>query len=43
LIIGTLYYCGTNPTLEVVANENKVRIIDHEFGNLIEKNVDDCI
>jgi len=34
---------GANPTMEVVAKENKVTIIDHESGNLIEKTVDDPI
>ena len=34
---------GANPTMEVVAKENKVTIIDHEFGNLTETNVDDPI
>jgi len=29
--------------MEVVAKENEVTIIDHESGNLIEKNVDDRI
>ncbi|XP_014495087.1 anthranilate synthase alpha subunit 1, chloroplastic isoform X1 [Vigna radiata var. radiata] len=41
--VGRYSVVGANPTMEVVAKENKVTIIDHESGNLIEKNVDDPI
>ncbi|KAK7387015.1 hypothetical protein VNO78_27467 [Psophocarpus tetragonolobus] len=32
---------GAQPSMEVVARENKVTIIDHESGNLTKKTVDD--
>ncbi|XP_068474194.1 anthranilate synthase alpha subunit 1, chloroplastic-like [Phaseolus vulgaris] len=41
--VGRYSVVGTNPTMEVVAKENKVTIIDHESGNLTEENVDDPI
>ncbi|XP_027922297.1 anthranilate synthase alpha subunit 1, chloroplastic-like isoform X3 [Vigna unguiculata] len=41
--VGRYSVVGANPTMEVVAKENKVTIIDHESGNLIEKTVDDPI
>jgi len=34
---------GAHPSMEIVAKENKVTIIDHESGNLTEKFVDDPI
>jgi len=34
---------GAQPSMEIVAKENKVTIIDHESGNLTEKIVDDPI
>ncbi|KAK7327265.1 hypothetical protein VNO80_31631 [Phaseolus coccineus] len=34
---------GANPTIEIVVKENKVTIIDHESGNLTQKDVDDPI
>lgn len=32
---------GAHPTMEIVAKENKVTIMDHEFGQLTEEIVDD--
>ncbi|KAJ1383610.1 Chorismate-utilizing enzyme, C-terminal [Sesbania bispinosa] len=32
---------GAQPTMEIVAKENKVTIMDHEFGHLTEEIVDD--
>lgn len=32
---------GSHPTIEIVAKENKVTIVDHEEGSLTEKIVDD--
>lgn len=32
---------GAQPTVEVVAKENKVTIMDHESGHLTEETVDD--
>ncbi|KAG4934893.1 hypothetical protein JHK85_049812 [Glycine max] len=39
--VGRYSVLGANPTMEVVAKENKVTIIDHESGNLTEEIVDD--
>ncbi|RDX65103.1 Anthranilate synthase alpha subunit 1, chloroplastic, partial [Mucuna pruriens] len=39
--VGRYSVVGARPTMEVVAKDNKVTIIDHEFGNLTEKIVDD--
>ncbi|KAL2333347.1 hypothetical protein Fmac_014560 [Flemingia macrophylla] len=39
--IGRYSVVGFQPTMEVVAKDNKVTIIDHESGNLVEEIVDD--
>ncbi|XP_020214247.1 anthranilate synthase alpha subunit 1, chloroplastic [Cajanus cajan] len=39
--VGRYSVVGAQPTMEVVAKDNKVTIIDHESGNLTEKIVDD--
>lgn len=32
---------GSEPSIEIIAKENNVTIVDHEKGSLIEKVVDD--
>ncbi|KAI4306809.1 hypothetical protein L6164_030054 [Bauhinia variegata] len=39
--VGRYSIVGSQPTMEVVAKENKVTIMDHEFGTLTEEIVDD--
>ncbi|KAK5833233.1 Anthranilate synthase component I-1, chloroplastic -like protein [Gossypium arboreum] len=43
--VGRYSVVGAQPTMEIVAKENKVMIIDHEAGNLTEEVVEDpmCI
>ncbi|KAL9332599.1 hypothetical protein ACSQ67_002209 [Phaseolus vulgaris] len=41
--VGRYSVVGAHPSMEIVAKENKVTIIDHESGNLTEKFVDDPI
>ncbi|GFP88093.1 anthranilate synthase alpha subunit 1 chloroplastic [Phtheirospermum japonicum] len=39
--VGRYSIVGAQPTMEVVAKENKVTILDHDLGTMVEKIVDD--
>ncbi|PWA90158.1 anthranilate synthase [Artemisia annua] len=39
--VGRYSVVGSEPTIEIIAKENSVTIVDHEKGSLIEKVVDD--
>ncbi|CAI9295909.1 unnamed protein product [Lactuca saligna] len=39
--VGRYSVVGSEPSIEIIAKENKVTIVDHEKGSLIEKVVDD--
>lgn len=40
-IVGRYSVLGAHPSMEVVAKENKVTVLDHESGEIIEKMVED--
>ncbi|KAI9094472.1 hypothetical protein K1719_026697 [Acacia pycnantha] len=39
--IGRYSVVGAQPVMEIVAKENKVRTVDHEFGHLTEEIIED--